>query len=689
MLKWLSIMAAAFAAVFLAGVWWLSRDVREGLDTGKMSMASGRDGMPAYFEGFVGRWNREVAHWLSSEVERLKREGGDPGELDLLKKRTLSGDFLQILPSSSLPGGLVWQDGMDQPDIGDPRAMKGGEIDIWGGVMFPSTFRPFGPESTSFFGYSMYGQVDMKLVAIHPQTEEIIPGLADRWAVSGDGRKIYFHLAPEAAYSDGSPIKAMDFILYLCLRTSPAVKDSLYSNEVKKQLAGIRVYGDDILEMELPRAVPWAPFKAAGLLAPAHPGFYADFNAGYVDRYQWRIPPGTGGYILDANRIVRGRALTLKRVKNWWAADRKYYRYSCNVDAITHHFFRSDTKAYEMFRLGQLDYLTVYKPELWEALLQIPPVLDGYVEMVSFTRRFPEPPYGIYLNTGAPPLDNIDVRTGLLYAMPMQEILDSLFRGYFSRLCSLTDGYGSMTADLAWPDYSPTKARAYFARAGYSRVGPDGILVNGRGDRLSIELAYAELSPLIGNVCRKLKEGARACGVDLRLDPLDGSVCARKVNEKRHMAVFWATMFDYPVPNLFPMLHSSQGRDAAGRLVSNTENVFSIADAELDSALAEAAEASGRDDLRRALKRIQTRVRDLAIWVPGWKDDSARMAYWRWIQWPDSETTRFCYPIIFNPLESHLYWIDPTIRQEVNEARREGRKFPESVKRISPIEPEG
>ena len=99
-------MAAAFAAVFLGF------DGFEA-DAAVTVPASGRDGMPAYFEGFVGRWNREVAHWLSSEVERLKREGGDPGELDLLKKRTLSGDFLQILPSSSLPGGLVWQDGMD------------------------------------------------------------------------------------------------------------------------------------------------------------------------------------------------------------------------------------------------------------------------------------------------------------------------------------------------------------------------------------------------------------------------------------------------------------------------------------------------------------------------------------------------------------------------------------------------
>ncbi len=685
MLKWLTIMAVAFASVFLTGVWWFSQDQSEGLNPGKLALSPGRDGMPEYFDGFVERWNRELSHWLASEIERQTREGTNPHELEVLRKRLHTGDFLRVLSRSDVPQELVWQDGMDQPEIGDPAALKGGEINIWGGVMFPSTFRPMGPESTSFFGYSMYEQVEMKLVAIHPQSEEIIPGLADRWAVADDGKRIFFHIDPKAAYSDGTPIKAMDFVLYLCLRTSPAVQDSLYANDLKKQLAGIRVYGDDVLEVELSRPAPWAPFKAAGFLAPAHPGFYADFNAGYVDRYQWRVPPGTGGYMLDGKRIVRGRELTLLRVPNWWAADKKYYRYSCNVDAITHHFFRADTKAYEMFRLGQLDYLTVYKPELWEDLLHIPPVLDGYVEMVSFVRSFPEPPYGIYLNTGASPLDKLEVREGLSHSMPMQDVLDKLFRGYFSRLNSLTDGYGRLTAELKWPEYSPTKARECFARAGFDRVGPDGILVNAQGERLCIELAYAELSPLIGNVCRKLKEGAKACGMEIRLDPLEGSVCARKVNEKRHMAVFWATMFDYPVPNLFPMLHSSQGRDACGKLISHTENVFSVADSELDAGLEAAAVASDRAQLKEALVRVQTRVRDLAIWVPGWKDDSARMAYWKWIRWPDSQTTRFCYPIIFNPLESHLYWIDPTVKAEVGVARRDGRKLPESVKRIHPL----
>ena len=36
------------------------------------------------------------------------------------------GDFLKIGKPSDIPADLVWENGMDQPEIGDPAAKKGG-----------------------------------------------------------------------------------------------------------------------------------------------------------------------------------------------------------------------------------------------------------------------------------------------------------------------------------------------------------------------------------------------------------------------------------------------------------------------------------------------------------------------------------------------------------------------------------
>lgn len=69
----------------------------------------------------------------------------------------------------------------------------------------------------------------------------------------------------------------------------------------------------------------------------------------------------------------------------------------------------------------------------------------------------------------------------------------------------------------------------YFARAGYREMGTDGVLKNERGERLVVELTFADSSTLMTNVCSILRQEALKCGVDLRLDSLTYSVCSRKV----------------------------------------------------------------------------------------------------------------------------------------------------------------
>ena len=52
-------------------------------------------------------------------------------------------------------------------------------------------------------------------------------------------------------------------------------------------------------------------------------------------------------------------------------------------------------------------------------------------------------------------------------------------------------------------------------------MGEDGVLKNERGERLVVELTFADSSTLMTNVCSILRQEALKCGVDLRLDPPD------------------------------------------------------------------------------------------------------------------------------------------------------------------------
>jgi microcin C transport system substrate-binding protein len=57
------------------------------------------------------------------------------------------------------------------------------------------------------------------------------------------------------------------------------------------------------------------------------------------------------------------------------------------------------------------------------------------------------------------------------------------------------------------------------------------------------------------------------------------------------------------------------------------------------------------------------------------------VASWRWLRWPDCEETRFCPPVIYDPLQAFVHWIDEDMKEETMDAKRSGKTFPE-VNRI-------
>ena len=67
--------------------------------------------------------------------------------------------------------------------------------------------------------------------------------------------------------------------------------------------------------------------------------------------------------------------------------------------------------------------------------------------------------------------------------------------------------------------------------------------------------------------------------------------------------------------------------------------------------------------------------------MPSYTVDFMRVGSWRWVRWPDSEETRFCPPVIYEPLEIHVLWIDEDMKAETMEAKRSGKSF-EEVNRI-------
>lgn len=653
------------------------------------------------FDTFVPQYNRYIREWLKKEHAAIVKEKGELDgkishagteeekvainkkladvqvKLETNEFRQGLGDYFSFKDINSLPKDLVWQNGQEEPEIGDPRAQKGGVFRKFIDT-FPPTIRSFGPNSNNSFRGDLYDLIEMSLVTLHPHTNKIIPGLAKEWAESADKRTVFFRIDPEARYSNGEKVRAKDFMVAVYVRVSDYIAEPFHKQYYREQYAQIAVYDDETLGITLPQKKMMLPFFAGGI-SPSCPSFYNEYGPDFAERYQWLFPPTTGAYEVREGDIVKGVSITQTRVKDWWAKDKKYCRYLYNPDKIVHTVVRERSKAFELFRAGQLEAFVLGEPDFWYEKTEMEPVYHGYIEKVKFYNQWPRLPRGLYFNLKQGLLGDKNVRVGAQYAMNWQKVIEVVFRGDSARLPQFTSGFGPYQnpAIKARP-YSITNAREAFKAAGFTEEGADGILRKPDGTRLRIAVNYASL-PLYDRIMAILREEAKRAGLDLALDGQEATVAYKKSTQKLHESVFTAWYVQPPFPRYYEYLHSSNAFDDKGNMRPDTNNVFSWAREDTDRLCEQERNAQTQEEFIDACWKIQQIMHDEALFCPGFQTPFSRIGFWRWVKWPDSDTTKFCPPINFDPMESFVFWIDQDVQKETLKAMTEGKTFPEKT----------
>jgi microcin C transport system substrate-binding protein len=137
-----------------------------------------------------------------------------------------------------------------------------------------------------------------------------------------------------------------------------------------------------------------------------------------------------------------------------------------------------------------------------------------------------------------------------------------------------------------------------------------------------------------------------------------------------------------PVPDFHQFLHSTNAIDEKGNLKPQTNNTFSWHRSDTDILAEKVRTATTAAELKDAAWKLQHIMHDEAIFVPGYSVDFVRIGAWRWVRWPDCENTRFCPPIVYDPHEVFVFWVDDEVKKETQAARRSGKVFPEVIKTI-------
>lgn len=590
-------------------------------------------------------------------------------------------DFFSFKTLADLPAGLVWENNDQLPELGSPEAKKGGTQ--YAALQdFPRTLRTVGPDSNGSFRTFLLDDTSMLLAQVHPDTRELFPGLAESWSIDEATRTVYVKLDPAARFSDGEAVTADDYLFMFFFYRSPYIMAPWFNNFYSTTYTNISRYDDHTISITTAELKPDLDERVL-LLRPIPEHFYKEMGDDFSERYQWSFEPTTGAYVVRPEDVRKGRSIALTRNKDWWAQDKKSWRYRFNPDRIQFTVIRDDAKTFEAFKRGDIDQFGLGLAEYWYEKLpdSDPDVQAGYIHKVMFYNQRPRPNFGLWINTAQPLLSNRDLRVGINYATNWDLVIAKFFRGDNTRMNTAQEGFGEFTnPTIKARKFDIDQAQAHFAAAGFTERGADGILVNAQGQRLAFTLSTGYES--LRDVLTILREEAAKAGLEFRIEVLDGTVGWKKVQEKQHDIFFSAFgVFLEEYPRYWEHYHSDNAYDdaflddgsvnPARKLKTQTNNLESLAIAEMDQLIERYRRSSDPNEMIQLAHQMTELHHEYASFVPGFYQGFFRIGHWRWLRYPEG----FSYKHAQGPGEAFVHWIDTDLKAETEAARKAEKRF--------------
>ncbi|HOQ90296.1 MAG TPA: peptide ABC transporter substrate-binding protein, partial [Candidatus Hydrogenedentes bacterium] len=269
------------------------------------------------------------------------------------------------------------------------------------------------------------------LATMDPGSLEPEPAAASRWEISDGGLVYRFYLDPDARWSDGTPVKAEDFVYAWRRMLTPALgaeyaymlhclagaRDFNEGRAADFSAVGARALSDDVLEVRLEHPTPyflrmqshfaWYPVKREAIEASGR----------MDDRNNPWARPGT----LVSNGPFR---LAVWQPNDQIRVERNpFYRRADKVRLNAIVFYPVDNQQTEerLFRAGLLDMTsTIPRHKIPVYRQRMPDRLQSHPYLGTYFYRF---------NVTRPPLDDPRVRRALVMALDRRELVDHVLKG--------------------------------------------------------------------------------------------------------------------------------------------------------------------------------------------------------------------------------------------------------------------
>jgi peptide/nickel transport system substrate-binding protein len=330
--------------------------------------------------------------------------------------------------------------------------------------------------------YEVYADVYDLLTGWSQKDFSPVPGIAESWTASPDGKTWTFKIRSGVKWSDGQPLTAKDVAYTFNRVVNGETENAAFYNYVAN-LKKVTAPDDTTAVFELSAADPimthmWVP------ILPEH--IWKNVSEKDAGTFDNKEMVGTGAFQLVEQKP--GEFIKLKANKSYWGGAPK-------IDNLIYRIFKNDDAMAQALQKGEIDAVADIGANQFLALKDKPGITTVQATGLSFSE--------LGFNTGAATTDNQPVgdghpalkdkalRQAIGYAIDQQTIVNKVLRGLGKpgvgvippvyTAYKFDPGANARTFDIA-------KANSLLDAAGYTK-GSDGIRVDPKsGKKLDFRL---------------------------------------------------------------------------------------------------------------------------------------------------------------------------------------------------------
>jgi peptide/nickel transport system substrate-binding protein len=429
------------------------------------------------------------------------------------------------------------------------------------------------------------------LVHLDPETGTFIPGLAESWTLSDDGRTYTFELRQDVVFHDGTHFDAQAVQANIEYITNP----DHHSQKAVFMLGPLEdVEVLDAWTVTFHLREPFAPFLdslSQVYLGMASPQALEEW--GPTDYQFHQI--GTGPYrfveYIPNDRIV------IERNPDYAWGPEFYQRDAAEIERIEFRFYVDAASRAIALENGLVDVIGEVPPHEAKRLADSS-------DYDLHTIPIPGQPLQFLFNIHEPPTDELQVRKALIHAIDRERIVDTVFGGYSTVAQGpLSAGTFGIQVEQPFAAYDPGKASALLDEAGWV-LGPQGYLTKD-GERLRLRI----IAPDWGSnpeVAQLMQAAWTEIGVDTELEVAPSFGPLKESQARGDYNLIGLNLFGTD-PDMLRSFFSSDG----------LYNWIGVQDEQIDRLLEEAAQTTSDHQARAQLYRQLTDlVRERAYLIP-------------------------------------------------------------------------